>query len=135
MMYPQFHPLPIKQMAIEFQAKQMVLGSLSREEVIAGCFAAAQQNDPSYDASGLRCRIAWAVDDAARSIMGQRAHAQREIKRIVATLMDRGRDPRSEMAALHRRLGAPLTQSELRYILDEEAQWWGVRQRKARRHG
>lgn len=135
MMYPQFHPLPIEQKVIEFQARQIVLGSLSRAEVITSCFAAAQQIDPSYDASGLRCRIAWAIDDAARSIECRREHAQREIKRLVATLMDQGHDPRADMARLHRRLGSPLARSELQEILDEEARWWGLRQRKARRHG
>jgi hypothetical protein len=135
MMFPQFHPLPIDHRAIEFQARQMVLGSLSRAEVIASCFAAAQQNDPAYDPSGLRCRISWAVDDAARSIEARRDHAQREIKRLVATLMDQGHDPRPDMDRLHKRLGSPLATAELREILDEEARWWGFRQRKARRYG
>ena len=124
-----FLPLPLKPNVISGFAFIVANGHSRLRDAVAACIEAVLKKDPEYDPNGLQTRITWEINDAVCAYRSQVAFALRELKVLVARIMNRQGDPRSEMIRRHKELGAPLTDDELRQILDDEAEIWVSRQR------
>lgn len=124
---------PIQHEAARRFGKLVGMRLLAGADCIPILLAAAVKGGFAGDVSGLQTRLSWSLADSARSWEAARIRVDHGMRKMLSPMFDACAAPSEIVVAaekFNRDNGECLLSYEVRRILDDEAGWWAVRNRR-----